>query len=393
MAALEKEEQTSQSKGKTEQASSLSSTKETSVPLTVPGFFHNLVETLAFLNFALLFEIIQTIFGMSSKFQPSRDIPDLAGKVILVTGGQYFALHAGRKRDDQAHETLGNTGLGKETVLQLAKHNPANIFLAARTQSKAEAAIADIKNQVPDATITYLPLDLASFPSIAHAAQLFQSQSNRLDILIHNAGIMAVPFALTSQNHEIQFGTNHVGPFLLTRLLLPTLLSTAKEPNADVRIVALSSSAHQMAPPPGIIFAQQELAKYGAWRRYGQSKLANILFTRELARRYPQITSVSLHPGLIQTDLFASQQETNTLVRWGMKMLWWSPVFVDVPEGTRNQLWAATAPLGPKGVKSGAYYMPVGKDNGGSFWHARKEKLARELWDWSEAEMRRHGFE
>ncbi|KAL9075259.1 MAG: hypothetical protein Q9157_004050 [Trypethelium eluteriae] len=303
---------------------------------------------------------------MSPKFQPEKDIPNLAGKVILVTGG--------------------NTGLGKETILQLAKHDPANIFLAARTQSKAEAAIADIQEQVPSAKITYLPLDLASFPSISQAAQTFQTQSDRLDILIHNAGIMAVPYALTPQNHEIQFGTNHLGHFLLTRLLLPTLLATSPTP----RVIAVSSIAHGLAPPPGIIYSAEQLESYGAWRRYGQSKLANILFARELARRYPeQLTAAAVHPGIIETELYASQKTTNVVVRQIVKVLGKTPVFLTKEDGALNQLWAATM----EGVKSGAYYIPVARENGGSYWHARKDGLARELWEWSEAEVRRFGFE
>lgn len=104
-------------------------------------------------------------------FDPSHDIPDLSGKVALITGG--------------------NTGLGKETVLQLAKHNPSRLYLAARTLSKAEAAIRDIKAVVPNANITFLQLDLASLKSVKEASDTFLASSDRLDLLINNAGIMA----------------------------------------------------------------------------------------------------------------------------------------------------------------------------------------------------------
>src|SRR6266498_2184287 len=126
-----------------------------------------------------------------------------------------------------------NTGLGKETVLQLAKHNPAQIYLAARTESKANDAIAVIKSTVPNAKITFLPVDLTSFESIHKATSSFKASSPRLDLLVLNAGIMAVPNGKTASGHEIQLGTNHIGHFLLTKQLLPTLLSTAKEPTAD----------------------------------------------------------------------------------------------------------------------------------------------------------------
>lgn len=207
-------------------------------------------------------------------------------------------------------------------------------------------------------------------------------------MLINNAGIMAAPFALTPQGHEIQFGTNHVGHFLLTSLLLPTLQRTAEQPGADVRIVNVSSAGHAMAPSGGVVWDQASLEGYSTWRRYGQSKLANILFARELARRYPQITSVAVHPGVILTDLYKPNKEINTLVRLGVGLLG-SFVMGTVQEGAKNQLWAAVA--GKEEVRNGAYYVPVGKLSKGS-GYAGDEKLAEELWRWSEAEVEKHGF-
>lgn len=155
-----------------------------------------------------------------------------------------------------------------------------------------------------------------------------------------------------------------MGHALLTKLLMPTLLKTAEEPNADVRIVNVSSEGHNMAPGPGIIYDQAELEGFSTWRRYGQAKLANILHARELQKRYPSITSTSLHPGVIATDLYAS---ANPLVRVGMRM---SSVFLyDVPSGAKNQLWAATAAKDE--VRSRYYWKPIGAKSGGSSWHAQ----------------------
>ena len=221
----------------------------------------------------------------SSKFDPSKDMPDLTGKVVIVTGG--------------------NTGLGLESCLKIAARNPAHLYLAARTASKADKAIAEVKKVAPGVSISHLSLDLASFPSIANAAKTVLANSDRLDILLNNAGVMALPPGLTEQGYEIQFGTNHVGHALFTHLLMPRLLETAQKPGADVRIVNLSSMGHQLASKEGIVFNELKTTMEPriTWTRYGQSKLANILFTKELAKRYPSITSVSVHPGVIKTDV------------------------------------------------------------------------------------------
>jgi NAD(P)-dependent dehydrogenase (short-subunit alcohol dehydrogenase family) len=150
-------------------------------------------------------------------FHPESDIPDLSGKVIIVTGG--------------------SSGLGKESVLQLAKHNPARIFLGARTAAIGIAAISDVEKATPSmkGKITFLEMDLASFSSLQKAAKMFQAQADRLDILMNNAGVMAQPAGLTEDGYEIQFGSNYMGPALFTRLLLPTLQRTTEQPNSDVR--------------------------------------------------------------------------------------------------------------------------------------------------------------
>lgn len=272
--------------------------------------------------------------------------------------------------------------------MQLAKHNPKEIFLAARTPSKAEAAIEEIKAAVPNAAITFLPLDLTDFTSISEAVKTFTSKSDRLDILLNNAGVMALPYSKTAQGYEIQFGTNHMGHALLTKLLLPTLVKTAEGADADVRIVNLSSEGHRMAPSGGIIYDQAALENNGPWARYGQSKLSNILHAKVLSAKYPQITSVAVHPGVILTDLYASQKQTNVVLKWGLWALG-GVVMGDVKAGALNQIWAS---VGEKTeVAKSVYWTPVANASGGS-GYAKDEKLANKLWEYTEDELKKHGY-
>ncbi|KAE8372467.1 hypothetical protein BDV26DRAFT_274083 [Aspergillus bertholletiae] len=299
-------------------------------------------------------------------FKPDRDIPDLSGKVALVTGG--------------------NAGLGKETILQLAKHRPQRIYLAARSETKAQEAISSLKGSLSNnVEITWLPLDLMSIRSIQAAAQSFNAESSRLDILILNAGVMALPPGETEMGHEIQLGTNHTGHFLLTKLLLPTLLKTAEEPNSDVRVVSLSSIGHNLAPSFETILDQDRLKKVNTNIRYGASKAANILFAAELARRYPSITSVSVHPGIIFTDLYSPVNERSTVAALGSKVL--RHFGTAVPQGAYNALWAA-AGAKKQDLVNGSYYIPVGHLKPYN-QYARSEDMGRRLWDWTESELRK----
>merc|ERR1711977_120003 len=180
--------------------------------------------------------------------------------------------------------------------------NP-NVQPTSTLPSKHEP-ISEIKKAVPNGNVSFLQLDLSSFESVKKAAEEFKGKSDRLDILVNNAGIMATPYSKTNEGYEIQFGTNHMGHALFTKLLLPTLLKTAETPGADVRVVNLSSEGHNMAPNGGILFDQAALEKVGPWARYGQAKLANILHARELQKHHPSLTATALHPGVIVTDLY-----------------------------------------------------------------------------------------
>lgn len=302
-------------------------------------------------------------------FAPDRDIPDLSGKVVLVTGG--------------------NSGLGKESILQLAKHKPRQIIMGARSRSKADAAIAEIMSEVPKANITFLELDLSSFDSIKKAASTVVQEQDRLDILINNAGLMGVDPSLTKEGYEMQFGSNHVGPALLTKLLLPLLDKTSKSPNSDVRVVQLSSELYKVAPKGGILFDKLKtpLESITGRARYGQSKLANLYYIKSLARKYPSIKCVSLHPGVVQTNVLASMHQNHPYLSWAIGLIT-RVFFVDVQTGALGQLWAATGKS--EEITSGAYYIPLKKE-------VKNDKvvndaeLAEKLWEWTEKEFANHG--
>ena len=302
-------------------------------------------------------------------FDPDRDIPDLSSKVIVVTGG--------------------NSGVGKESVLQFSKHKPAKLYMTARSKVKYDAALVDIKKSNPDAQITFLEMDLASFASVKKAASTVIAENERLDILMNNAGIMAVPPALTEDGFEIQFGTNHMGHALLSNLLMPLLLKTAEQPGSDVRIVNVSSGAHMIAPKGGFLpdAVITDMEKYHTYTRYGQSKMANIYFSRALAAKYSSITSVAIHPGRVATPLLDGYLQNTTAMGLFQKTF---DFFTKIPveQGAINQLWAAVG--NKKKVKSGVYYVPVGKESGNAA--SKVASKPEELWDWQEAQFKRLGY-
>lgn len=250
-------------------------------------------------------------------------------------------------------------------------------------------AIKSIKSSVSNnVEIVWLPLDLTSTKSIRNAGEQFNTQSERLDILIFNAGVMSLPPGTTEMGHEIQLGTNHTGHFLLTKMLLPTLLKTAEEPSSDVRTVSLSSVGHNLAPSFETILDQSKLKQVNTNACYGASKAANILFAAELSRRYPSITSVSIHPGIILTDLYDPINQRSPLIALGSKSL---RLFgSSISQGACNQLWAA-AGAKKEDLVNGGYYVPIGHLKHHNKY-SQSEEMARRLWEWSEAEAQKWGF-
>ncbi|ORX92059.1 dehydrogenase with different specificitie [Clohesyomyces aquaticus] len=299
-------------------------------------------------------------------FDPATDIPDLSNKVLLITGG--------------------TAGLGTETILQLSKHNPARILFTGRNTTAAENVIKSIRATNTKAELKFIQCDFSSLQSVYSAAKGILDGNTRLDILICNAGIMAMPKGLTADGYEIQFGVNHLAHALLIKTLLPLLLSTSTLADADVRIVSTTSLGAGFASTISFdkLRTEHDMSILGPWRRYGESKLANILYVQQLAKRYPVITSTAVHPGVIYTGLVDGLSTGN---RW---FVYATTVgsSVTLEEGAKNQVWAATGRKGD--VVSGRFYEPVGKV-GRVFKGVKVVGLAGRLWEWTEGELK--GFE
>ena len=197
---------------------------------------------------------------------------------------------------------------------------------------------------------------------------------------------MAVPPALTKDGYEIQFGTNHLGHALLIKHLIPVMLSTAKD-YGDARIVCLGSTAFSLAPKDGITFKDlhttMDTGMAASWMRYGQSKLANILYGSQLAQHYPELSVVVIHPGVINTSLVSSLGLVNKMIVRLTNIGQMSTP----EEGVQNTLWAATTEK--KSLQSGAYYEPVAK-LGKHSKLSKDEGLAVRLWDWTQKELEKH---
>ncbi|KAF5613097.1 retinol dehydrogenase [Fusarium sp. NRRL 25303] len=283
--------------------------------------------------------------------------------------------------------TEGNSSLGKQTILQLSKHNPAHIFLATQTKSKALAAIKDIHKAIPNAApITYINLNLTSFNSIKQAARDFRSQSQQLHILINNAAIMAIPAGTTKDRYKIQFGTNHIGHTLLTKLLLPALKRTAAttSPPQDIRIINVASSKEARSPATDTYDFNKlktDMASTSTLIRYGILKVANIHHTHALSHHHPEIRSISLHPGVVNTNLKNGIGASWPLMKPLLPLI--GLLSTNVSNGIKNQLWAALSP----NAKSGEFYFPVGVTGKGSK-QSRDKALEDALWNWTENELK-----
>lgn len=294
----------------------------------------------------------------------AEDMPAQAGKTIVVTGA--------------------NSGIGYEAVRHLARKG-AHIVLACRDQRKGDQAVEQLRASQPSASLALMELDLASLTSVRRFADALRAACPALHVLVNNAGVMAIPYRKTADGFEMQLGTNHLGHFALTGLLLDRLQAAA-----GARVVTVSSNAHKFG---WMRWDDPQWERgYRKWQAYGQSKLANLLFTFELQRRLTaagtRTVAVACHPGYAATNLQAAgpRLEGSSLMESIMEL--GNRLFAqDAAMGALPTLYAATAP----DVRGGDY---IGPDRFGEQWghptkvqanaRARDPEAQRRLWELSE---------
>lgn len=272
--------------------------------------------------------------------------------------------------------------------MALARKQPSRIYFTGRNSKGAAEVIARAKQANPTADVVFLECDQSSFTSVESAIDRFLSQSDRLDVLLCNAGVMGMDAGLTKDGYEYQFGVNQMAHALMVKMLLPTLQSTAQQ-TGDARMVFESSIGFRWTPSGGILIDElktsQDYAFAGRWVRYGQSKLANIIYASELNRRYPDITAVSVHPGVIWTGLWNVQWSLLNRVFVYLATLGQS---ISVEEGIHTPCWAMTTPK--ENLSPGAFYEKVGMIGSGTK-DSESTDLGEKLWAWTQKELGSHG--
>ncbi|XP_027131135.1 retinol dehydrogenase 13 isoform X1 [Larimichthys crocea] len=275
----------------------------------------------------------------------------LDGKTVLITGA--------------------NTGIGKETSRDLARRG-ARVVMACRDLTRAEQAAEEIRRSTGNGNVAIRHLDLASLYSVRQFAKDFLDSEDRLDVLINNAGVMMCPKSLTEDGFETQLAVNHLGHFLLTNLLLPKLKSSAHS-----RVVTVSSIAHRGGHIDfdDLFFSRKP---YSSLQSYKQSKLANILFTRELARRLrgSGVSSFCLHPGVIFTELGRHFQSSFPVL--GLLLIPPSLLLMKTPaQGSQTTVYCAVTP----GLEelSGRYFSDCAEKKVAP--EGRDDEVARRLWE------------
>ena len=264
--------------------------------------------------------------------------------------------------------TGANSGIGLETARELARSG-ATIVMACRDPARAESARADIMASVPGAKLEPVRLDLASVTQVRSCVETLNRRWPKIDVLINNAGLFPFKRQLTGDGFEMQFGVNHLAPFLLTDLLMPSLLAAGQP-----RVINVASMMHHLGKIDFESFRGEK--PYGALKAYAQSKLCNVLFSRELARRHRDdgLVTFSLHPGPVGTNIMGRGLLNRTLYRL-------IGAYMSAKRGARTSVYLASA----DGIEasSGAYYDEFLKVKPGSKL-SQDAALAEKLWAESE---------
>ncbi|KZP21939.1 NAD-P-binding protein [Athelia psychrophila] len=290
------------------------------------------------------------------------EIPDLSGKVIIVTGA--------------------NAGVGKETVKALLNHN-AKVYMAVRSAEKGAAAIADLKASTGKEAI-FLKLDLADLKSVKAAAAEFIRKEMQLHVLFNNGGVMTPPIEMvTADGYDLQFGTNVLGHYYFTELLMPLLISTAKtSPDGKARVINTSSSTAYMATPLDFETFKDGPArvKKGTSPLYNQSKMGNAIFSAETARRYGDqgIVSIALNPGNLKSDL---QRHMGPVAHFLADRILYPTAM-----GALTQLWAGTSVEGAE--LSGQWLIPWARVRKEPLEQMQDLALGAKLWIWLEEQVK-----
>lgn len=278
----------------------------------------------------------------------------MQGKTVVITGG--------------------NAGIGKEAAVGLAKLG-ARVIITSRNEQRGQTARQEIVDRSGNTDIVVMTLDLASFRSIRFFASELQDRVDRLDVLVNNAGLILRRRTVTEEGFEATFGINHLGHFLLTDLLLDRL-----QASAPARVVVVASDAHQSAKR-GLDFDDlQSTRHYRFTKVYGKSKLANIYFARELARRLEGtgVTSNSLHPGFVRSE-FGRGGDLGTLYGFGIKYLA-APFAISPEKGALTTIYLASSPEVEDAT--GGYYVKSRRSLPSKV--AQDDDAARRLWEMSE---------
>ncbi|KAL3864927.1 hypothetical protein ACJMK2_006571 [Sinanodonta woodiana] len=312
---------------------------------------------------AFLIFIVLLLAGLKIYFDAGKGVchsnADLTGKTVLITGA--------------------NAGIGYYTALDIARRN-ARVILACRSQEKGLVAMKQIQESTGNKNIVVREVDLSLMASVKKFAEKILREEAHLDILINNAGVAGIPKMMTAEGFETVYATNHFGPFLLTNLLLDLLKKSAPS-----RIVNVSSIGHKFG---SIEFDNLKAEKwYSKMYFYGNTKLANILFTRELARRL-EGTGVScyvLHPGAVGTDLF---RDMPFYMR--IPTMYFNYYICKTPEqGAQTSIYCAVSE--EVEGKSGKYYMDC-RESDELSPKAQDDAVAKKLWEISEFYLNEGGF-